>query len=245
MFLGHDHLIFYVHDPEALDDVCARFEAAGFLLTDRPDEGRDSAATRQRLVCFADGTYVEILTVRDAAARGSHRLAQFMGGRDGWADFVVVTDGLNKVIARQSAAGLPVRGPLTHEKRLEDGRPWKVSLAQPGIGVGHVALPLILRDDTGRDLRIPGHRTDHPNGVTGMAGVTLGVADMDEAARHYGPLFGAGVKRGAGRRYDIGRGQWVELTEGPEGIRAVHLAGAGQAGDALGALGIRMNLADA
>lgn len=156
MFLGHDHLIFYVHDPEALDDVCARFEAAGFLLTDRPDEGRDSAATRQRLVCFADGTYVEILTVRDAAARGSHRLAQFMGGRDGWADFVVVTDGLNKVIARQSAAGLPVRGPLTHEKRLEDGRPWKVSLAQPGIGVGHVALPLILRDDTGRDLRIPG-----------------------------------------------------------------------------------------
>ncbi len=97
MFLGYDHTIFYVPDPALLDETCTAFEDVGFLITDRHDEDRETAAARQRLICFADGSYIEILTIRDAEARARHRLARHMDGRAGWADFTLVTDRLDEV----------------------------------------------------------------------------------------------------------------------------------------------------
>lgn len=224
MFLGYDHTIFYVPDPTSLDDTCGTFEAAGFLITDREDEDRDTAATRQRLVCFADSSYIEILTVRDAEARARHRLARHMDGKAGWADFTLVTDRLGEVIARQSAAGLPVNGPLTHERRLVDGRPWKVSLGLPGVGVGHVALPFVLEDVTGRDLRIPQGRTEHPNGVSGTLGVVMSTPATAVAADHYRPIFGEPSRMGDALRYAFAPGRWIDLVKGSGGIKAVVLS---------------------
>lgn len=224
MFLGYDHTIFYVPDPALLDETCTAFEDAGFLITDRHDEDRETATARQRLICFADGSYIEILTIRDAEARARHRLARHMDGRAGWADFTLVTDRLDEVIGRQSAAGFPVNGPLTHERRLVDGRPWKVSLGLPGVGVGHVALPFVLQDEVGRDLRIPSGRTKHPNGVTGTLGVVVSTPDIADAADHYRPMFGEPAQKGNALRYAFAPGQWIDMVEGPARIKCVVLS---------------------
>ena len=73
MLRRHDHTIFLVPDPSELDSVADQFAAAGFLITERDDLGKETAATLQKLICFADGSYIEILTIRDEAARARHR----------------------------------------------------------------------------------------------------------------------------------------------------------------------------
>jgi hypothetical protein len=221
MIEGFDHTIFYVAEPEAFDSVCGAFETAGFLITDRLDEDRDTAPARQRLVCFADGTYVEILTIRDPEARRRHRLAQHMDGRSGWADVTLLTSRLSEVIAAQSNAGFAVNGPVTHGRRLSDGRTWSVSLAFPGIGFGHPALPFFLQDGTGRDLRIPGERTAHPNGATGTSGIAISTPDLASARAHYRPLFGEPQQRGNALRYVFGDGKWIDLRAGPAATEVV------------------------
>ena len=47
MILGHDHAIYLVAGADGLEAAARRFEALGFTVTDRDDEGRESAATAQ------------------------------------------------------------------------------------------------------------------------------------------------------------------------------------------------------
>lgn len=217
--LRFDHLIFWVETPERLQKVCRAFEAAGFSITDRADAGRATAATAQRLVCFADGSYAEILTLRDPLARKNHRLAQFGAQGDGWADYSLLTDDLESWIARLRKAGLPFDGPKSHEKQLEDGRPWGVRLINPGRAPGHVAAPFILEDTVGPELRIPRENAAHANGATGLLGVRLLVEDLSAADCTLGVLFGAASAvpelppgAAAGHRYPVAKG-WVDVFE--------------------------------
>lgn len=218
MILGLDHLIHWVQHPDDMARTCAAFEAAGFVLTDRDDAGRDSAPTRQRLVCFRDGSYIEILTVRDPAARQAHRLEPLGRQGNGWADYSLLTDDLDGDQTRMRRAGFPVSDTRFHEKKLVDGRPWGVRLINIGIGTGHPALPFVLQDTAGHDLRIPGANTDHPNGVLGTRGVSLVVRDLAPAVASLSALLGApdGVADlppgiADGRRFRI-RDQWVDVV---------------------------------
>jgi hypothetical protein len=236
MIQGHDHTIFFVIDPAELDAVAQRFVEAGFLLTERDDAGKETAATAQKLVCFADGSYVEILTVRDAAARARHRFAHLLPLGDGWADYSLYTDTLDADCARMTAASRPLGGPHDHTKALRDGRPWGVRLVLTGIGAGGLpALPFLLQDKVGRDLRIPRVHIDHPNGITGTAGVTVGVHALAAAQPQFATLLGDGMTvgptGGSNRvmRFRVGR-QWVDVAEAPETDSALrrHLARRGE-----------------
>ncbi len=102
------------------------------------------------------------------------------------------------------------------------------ALGLPGLGTGDPALPFLLQDIAGRDLRIPAGRVPHPNGVTGIAGVVLSTSDPDGAVAHYRPLFGAGTPRGAGggtgRRDDFAPGACIGLHPGLGTIETVVLS---------------------
>ena len=222
--LRFDHLIFWVREPADMTARSAAFEAAGFTLTDRADAGRESAAACQRLICFRDGSYIELLTIREAQARRAHRLAAFGEAGDGWVDYSLLTDDLAAWTDRLGRAGLRFAGPKSHEKRLEDGREWGVRLINPGRDAGHPALPFVLENTAGAALRIPPDRTDHANGARGMLGVRLVVGALARAAPQLSVLFGAPVASpalpkgaGAGLRYWLGS-TWVEVFEpGPGG----------------------------
>ena len=226
MLRRHDHTIFLVPDPAELDAVADRFSAAGFLITERDDLGRETAATFQKLICFADGSYIEILTIRDEAARARHRFVPLLPLGNGWADYSIDCVGLDEDRARIAAAGLPVGGPHEHQRSLRDGRPWGVRLILLGIGAGFPALPFLLEDAVGRDLRIPMERTQHSNGVTGTAGVTVVVKSLAMAKPQFDVVFGAGASKGENLRYTLGA-QWVDVIESAhaarEGVSSVTL----------------------
>lgn len=261
MFLGHDHTIYLVPDADNLDSVCQAFSDAGFLLTERDDMGRDSAPSMQRLICFEDGSYIEILAFRTAQARQTHRFSAQMNQGAGWADYVLQTGNLEANICLQRASGFPVIGPSLYEKTLLDGRSWGVKLALTGIGAGYPALPLLLEDTLGRELRIPQHATTHPNGITGTLGVTLSVNKMDEARKQFIPLFGTGagvpsIKYENRRRYVFGPERWVDIVQSDNqdqvasrapgkndrlsGITLLHPAPSSHYDDALNELGISL-----
>lgn len=220
--LGYDHAIYLVAEPGGLETAARRFEELGFTITDRDDEGKESAATAQKLVCFEDGSYIEILSIRDPQARSRHRFAPFFVRGDGWVDTSVHTNDLAGARERLTAAGLPFSGPHAHARRLRSGEPWGVSLILPGIGAGHPALPFVIEDTEGRDLRIPRHGTHQPNGVTGTAGVSVSVRDLDAVRPGFEALFGPAVPVAAplqdcarALRYAVAR-QWLDVLERPE-----------------------------
>lgn len=233
MILGFDHAIYLVAGPDGLDAAAQRFAGLGFTITERGDEGKDAAATAQKLICFADGSYIEILAIREAAARRRHRFASLLHGNDGWADTSVHTDDLAAMAARLQRASLPFRGPLDHERRLSSGERWGVSLILPGIGAGHPALPFLLEDTAGRDLRIPTAGRRHASGVAGTAGMTVSVRDLDLAAPGFDTLLGTARDQASRlhparrcRRYRVGR-QWLDVIEqpdAPEGLLSVALS---------------------
>jgi hypothetical protein len=222
MILGYDHAIFLVTAPDGLDAAARRFGELGFTITDRDDEGKDSAATAQKLICFEDGSYIELLAIRDPQARSRHRFAPFFEKGDGWADTSVHTDDLAGVQARLAAANLPVSGPHQHARRLRSGEPWGVALILPGIGAGHPALPFVIEDIEGRDLRIPRHGTHHANGVTGTVGVSTSVHDLEAARSGFEALFGQPIAAGTrlhdcvrSLRYAVGP-HWLDVLERPD-----------------------------
>lgn len=237
MILGYDHAIFLVASPDGLGEAARRFEALGFSITERDDADRQTSATAQKLVCLADGSYIEILAIRDAEARRRHRFAHLLGNGDGWADSSVHTDDLAAVEARLRAAGLPFGGPHRHERRLSSGEPWGVRLVLPGIGAGHGALPFVIEDIAGRSLRIPFSLTRHDNAAVGTAGMTVSVHDLGSAARGFDALFGRADAQpdplhpsDRSLRYRVGA-QWLDVIErpnAPEGLVSVALARQGQ-----------------
>ncbi|MBL8908406.1 MAG: VOC family protein [Rhizobiales bacterium] len=226
MLRRHDHAIFFVPDPAELDTVADRFAAAGFLITERDDLGKETAATVQKLICFADSSYIEILTIRDEATRARHRFAHLLPHGNGWADYSIDCVGLDEDRDRIVAAGLPIGGPHEHKRSLRDGRPWAVRLILLGIGAGFPALPFLLEDSVGRELRIPTAGTQHPNGVTGIAGITVAVRSPAQAKAQFDVVFGDGTTSGHGLRYWLGS-QWVDVVQGEaatsEGVSSITL----------------------
>jgi hypothetical protein len=199
------------------------------------DAGKDIAKTRQRLICFADGSYIEFLTLADPALRGRHRYADLIELGDGWVDYALVTDHLVRDLGACEAAGLPFDGPHGHARVLADGRSWGVSVAFSGVGFGHPAMPMILQDTEARELRIPLDRTAHPNGAAGILGVTLVARDPKSAAHQMATVLGNGTAiaeaetGAAGVRFSV-EGAWVDLVGPgqPQSLAARRLAARGE-----------------
>lgn len=223
MLIGHDHPIFIVADPGDLDRIADGFARLGFSISRRDDDDAATAPTENRLICFADGSYVEILTIRDEEHRRKHRFAPLFAAGDGWIDYSVHTNSLLDDQQRLEAAGAPTRGPLLHAKRLRNGSPWSVSLVLAGIGIGQSCLPLLVQDESPRLLRVPDQNVSHANGVTGIAGVAVVVENLMESEPALSALFGAGAVlprpyEGAaeGKRYMINT-RWVDIVEADAG----------------------------
>lgn len=219
MLIGHDHPIFIVANPADLDSIADGFVRLGFSISRRDDDDASTSPTENRLICFADGSYIEILTIRDEEHRRKHRFAEFLSAGDGWIDYAIHTDSLLEDQKRLTASGAATNGPLRHARQLRNGPQWAVSLVLAGIGAGPRAMPFLVQDESERRLRVPDQRIRHANGVTGVTGVAITVTDLGSLVSHFTALFGSGAAlphpyEGAcdGRRHEF-NSRWVDVIQ--------------------------------
>lgn len=193
-----DHVVVFVAD---LDAAVRDYTALGFVVV--PGGVHAGGATRNALVPFADGTYLELLSpARPQTARllrllggtplaprvvgGSallrRRVRRIRGG-EGLVDFALSCTSLEGVVSSQ---------PGSVRWQTEDGgrmRPDGIRLAWSVAYPSDPALPFVIADRTPRSLRVP-PAPAHPNGAAGIQTVTVATAGFDRAVDAYGQLLG-------------------------------------------------------
>ena len=141
MLLGFDHLIVAVNDIAEADRNYAR---AGFDVTHRPDAGPSETAIR--IICFDDGSYLELFSFRDPGQPSKHRWATLVPRGEGWVDWSLHCDDVEAEAGKLKQHDLPHAGPRTGGKSLLDGRAWKVGVVDAGYGVGNPLMPFFIQD---------------------------------------------------------------------------------------------------
>jgi hypothetical protein len=174
-----DHVVYVARD---LTDAIKDHQRKGFTVT--PGGEHAGGVTHNALVCFADGSYVEIVAFRRPDP--SHRWWSH-ATHGGFADFAVLSDDL----AQDASAlnGLVMREAAEGGRTRPDGVSlgWRVAFLR-------APLPFLIEDLTPRDLRVPaGDAARHANGATGIARVVVAARDEHATRANYERLRARGA----------------------------------------------------
>ncbi len=178
-----DHVVVLVDD---LDAAVREWRAAGFTIT--PGGVHADGLTHNALICFADGSYVELLAFRTTTAT-AHRWEHFRAF-PGLIDYAVAVGDLPAFVSHSQARGLGYSAVVEGGRQRPDGVTirWRTSWPPPGSE----GLPFLIEDLTPRELRVPaGNNRTHANGARGIAVLTCAVHDLDRAMSDLSILFGA------------------------------------------------------
>lgn len=178
-----DHIVILVED---LDAAQRQWRDAGFTVT--PGGVHADGLTHNALICFADGSYIELLAFR-AQPGTAHRWDRFRAF-PGPIDYAIAVNDLPAFVQRLNSRGLNYTEAIEGGRQRPDGTSirWRTSWPlQSAEG-----LPFLIEDLTPRELRVPeGERRNHPNGAVGIADLTVAVNDPDCAARNLAALLGS------------------------------------------------------
>lgn len=180
-----DHLIFLAHD---LDEALDAWRGAGFTVQDRADEKPGS--TISRFVVFPDGSYVQIAAFRSVTSIASNRLGPVMAAGGGWADYSFAVDDLDAASRRAAGAGVVLGAVHEVGNSIAGAGPWSLRLLLAGRGAsGDDALPFLIQDVGGRELRVPAGAV-HANGALGLAGISVATTSPAASAVRLRALVG-------------------------------------------------------
>ena len=166
MSLTLDHLVILVHD---LERTIADYTALGFNVQ-RGGTHADGA-THNALVGFADGSYLELIAFLKPSP--THRWSPaHASGREGFLDFALLPSSVGASVEAARGRGLTYGGPLDGGRVRPDGERLAWQIGTPPSP----DLPFLCGDVTPRALRVrEGDVRVHPNGVQGVATVTIAV----------------------------------------------------------------------
>ncbi|MBI4271737.1 MAG: VOC family protein, partial [Candidatus Rokubacteria bacterium] len=192
-----------------LGAASARLRGAGFDV--RPG-GRHVGFGTENAICRFGLDYLELITVHDAAEaeRASDRsreLAQYLSRHEsGYVGFALAGDDLTRIAERLRAIGVPVEGPTPMRRQRPDGTVLEWQLMIPGGVAWRRPWPFFiawgLPDDRRLALERPG---THENGATGIAGISIAVADLAPARELYEAMLGPATDGpGGGLRFHAG-----------------------------------------
>lgn len=180
MIRAIDHIVILVNDLDAaIDD----YSTLGFTVVRGGEHA--GGATHNALVAFEDGSYLELIAF--LRPDPDHRWWRYAESGEGLIDFALLPDDIEATIAEARQRGLELAGPVDGGRLRPDGQriAWRT---------GHPAtsdLPFLCADVTPRDLRVPGGEArHHPNGVVGLASVTVAVDDLEASTARYRALLG-------------------------------------------------------
>lgn len=180
MIRSIDHIVILVDE---LERAIADYTALGFSVVRGGDH--PGGATHNALVAFADGAYLELIAFKQPAEQHHWwQLGQRAG--EGLIDYALLPGDTAQDVADARARGLAIEGPIAGGRLRPDGQrlEWQTARATPD-------LPFLCGDITPRALRVPdGAARQHANGVSGVAGLTVAVADIAASAARYRALLG-------------------------------------------------------
>lgn len=193
-----DHAVIAV---ESLSSAMARFTAAGFTVT--PGGRHEELPTENALIILADGSYLELLALRDPAMRqellarrtwrdvdpiGRRFLPTFLGTW-GVADLALRAESPERVVATARLRGAAMDGPISFGRERPDGQRMACTLVLPMSR----ELPYLVHDVTPHSRRVPDDPAcvRHANGASAVVGLELAVGDVDEALGAWRAMLGA------------------------------------------------------
>ncbi len=177
-----DHVVIAVADLERAVGLCTQ---AGFTVA--PGGRHPGRNTRNALIVFEDGAYLELITY--AVPSPDERWWRELDAQgDGLVDFALLPQDLPAAIAQAQARGLTdIRGPLPGSRDRPDG----VHIAWQTARQAQHDLPFLCADLTPRALRVPeGAVRRHRNGARGIAELTVAVNDVQVSLARYRALLG-------------------------------------------------------
>jgi hypothetical protein len=233
MFLGIDHLVIAVSDP---DDAAAELERElGLAAT---GGGRhDALGTFNRLVWLGD-SYLELIGVFDRALAKQSWIgaptARVLDQGGGLATWAIATDALGPELARLRAMGSNLGEPVAGERVRADGTIARWRVALPPL-LGPVEPPFLIEHDEGAAEWTPADRLarsgqHHPaGGSVSLEAVELPVDDLNGSRQRFGRTAGLrfrpSLAGGGSRDASVGR-QTVRLRPrwGGSAAALIHLA---------------------
>ncbi|MBI4276852.1 MAG: VOC family protein [Armatimonadetes bacterium] len=217
MITGIDHVIILA---DSLDQSIPRYETLGLEVV---RGGIHPQGTENALISLADGSYIELLAIRDPSGPGSRLWRRPDGGMRAageYGGYAVGSDGLEADMARIQRRGLTLDGPRAGARERPDGKmlKWKTAVSN------HPVLPFLIEDETPRTLRI-----GPPSRGFGMhartAEIVVVVEDLTGTARLYQQLMGSAEEARSDRevRVRAGPGRVVLFQPGPGDPARRHL----------------------
>lgn len=228
-----DHLVILVLD---LAEATGDYERRGFTVT--PGGEHADGLTRNALIPFRDGSYLELVAFtdpddpRDNVWGWRPFVARDRPG--GLIDYCAATDDVETTARGLRERGFDVIGPDDGGRRLPDGSEvrWRTArVVQEGR-----MLPFLIEYLTPRDRRVPGGpAAEHPNGARSVSRLEVSVGnaarDVARAEERYAAL--AGTPGAAGASFYLGSCEVALVTTGrragPGPLAAVLDAGGAKA----------------
>ena len=185
--LSLDHVVVVVRD---LDRTVADYQAAGFTVV--PGGRHPGRNTRNALVVFQDGAYIELIAY-DAPSPEERWWRVLAAHGEGLVDFALLPQDIATVLAAARA-----RGQADIEERPGGrARPDGVRIAWQSARPSTHDLPFLCADVTPRALRVPqGEVRHHASGALGISEVTVAVADLQSTLARYRAYLGPAAVAG-------------------------------------------------
>jgi hypothetical protein len=202
---GIDHLPIVFKE---LEPAILAYRDLGFTVVPGGDL---PSGTHNALIAFADGAYIELIAFKRPNDQHPWWGVAQAGG--GLVDFCMATDDIASDIQAFREAGVTMNDPVPGGRTRPDGYKlsWVVASAPKPF---RFQAPFLIQDHTPREERT-GRETSHPNGVTGVAGITVATDDVARVRGWWSPVLrqpGVEIQRG-----DIGAAG-VRLMAGPHAL---------------------------
>jgi catechol 2,3-dioxygenase-like lactoylglutathione lyase family enzyme len=180
MTLTLDHVVIAVND---LEQATADYRELGFTVIYGGKHA--SGTTHNALVCFRDGTYLELLAPTGEPPKpGAMDFSHLLEHGEGVVAYALASDDLEVDAMARRQKGIRVGALMEGSRKREDGVElrWKMALIDGGMS------PFLIQDITPRNLRVPDDdaMTTHDNHVIGIKRVLIVTWQItSEMMRHH------------------------------------------------------------
>ncbi|HEY7358621.1 MAG TPA: VOC family protein [Ktedonobacterales bacterium] len=190
-----DHAVIAVRD---LAEAIRRYQALGFAVS--PGGRHTGRGTENAIIRFGLD-YLELIAIYDEAelaGRGlnGQALGDFLSKQEGGlVGYALATAGIARDAERFQQTGLTAEGPFAMERLRPDGRRLSWRLLVPESVPWRRPWPFLIQWDAPDAERLAWEAPGvHPNGATGVAGISLVVHNLEQAIDLYQRQLGLTLK---------------------------------------------------